>query len=121
MEGDMKSALTRRTMIDGGRLYDIVPQGSEFPVSEDFQWVAVTNDVSQHTHIFNGSLVVLKSPRTITELEKEASNLAKENLAKIRADIFPDVIAFLATLQGAPLSIKNAASLAAAEKAKVKA
>lgn len=54
------------------------------------------------------------------ELEQETSNQAKSNLTKLRADTYPDVLAFLATLPGAPKTIKDAATLAATEKSKVK-
>ena len=48
------------------------------------------------------------------------SKVAKDNLTKLRSDIFPDVLAFLATLPGAPKSIKDAAISAGNEKVKVK-
>ena len=50
----------------------------------------------------------------------DASKVAKDNLTQLRADIFPDLLAFLATQPGAPKSIKDAAIAAAAEKVKVK-
>lgn len=58
--------------------------------------------------------------KTPAELDAEASALAKANLAKLRADTYPDVLIFLATLPGAPKVITDAAVVAAAEKAKVK-
>ena len=48
------------------------------------------------------------------------SKVAKDNLTKLRADIFPDLLAFIATLPGAPKSIKDSAIAASNEKAKVK-
>jgi hypothetical protein len=48
------------------------------------------------------------------------SKVAKDNLTKLRADIFPDLLAFVATLPGAPKPIKDAAIAAGNEKAKVK-
>lgn len=62
----------------------------------------------------------LPPPKSQSELDNEASAAAKSNLTQLRAEIFPDVLIFLATLPGAPLSIKNAAVLAVTEKAKVK-
>ena len=50
----------------------------------------------------------------------DASKVAKDNLTKLRADIFPDLLAFIATLPGAHKTIKDAATAAAAEKVKVK-
>lgn len=60
------------------------------------------------------------TPRSQAEKDTEASNAATANLAKLRADTYPDTLTFLATLPGAPQSIKDAALLAATEKAKVK-
>lgn len=59
-------------------------------------------------------------PKTQAELDKEVSDLAKANLAQLRADTYPDVLSFLATLPGATKPIKDAALVAATEKAKVK-
>lgn len=67
-----------------------------------------------------GNVPVPVPPPTQAEIDREISVAAKITLAKLRADIFPDVLNFLATLPGAPLSIKNAAVLATAEMAKVK-
>lgn len=61
-----------------------------------------------------------KPPKTPAELEKEASDAAKAKLTQLRADTYPDVLAFLATLSGAPKAIKDAATAAVLEKAKVK-
>lgn len=61
-----------------------------------------------------------KPPKTPAEIEIEASNAAKAALNKLRADTYPDVLIFLATLPGAPKLIKDAAIAAAAEKAKIK-
>lgn len=60
-----------------------------------------------------------KPLKTPAELEKEASELVKANLNKLRADTFIDLLEFVAALPGAPQSIKAAATLAAAEKAKL--
>lgn len=61
-----------------------------------------------------------KPPKTPAELEKEASDRAKAALAKLRSDTFADLLAFVASLTGAPQALKDAATLAAAERAKVK-
>jgi hypothetical protein len=50
----------------------------------------------------------------------DASKVAKDNLTKLRADIFPDMLAFLSTLPGAHKTIKDAAIAAGNEKSKVK-
>jgi hypothetical protein len=50
----------------------------------------------------------------------DASKVAKDNLTQLRADIFPDLLAFIATLPGANRTIKDAAIAAATEKAKVR-
>lgn len=65
------------------------------------------------------------APKTPAELkaeqERRDSDHATITLARLRAEIFPDLLAFVATLTGAPQSIKDAAVLAAAERTKVKA
>lgn len=61
-----------------------------------------------------------KPPKTSIELEDDASAITKAKLAQLRADIFPDMLAFLVTLPGAPQSLKDAALVAATEKAKIK-
>ena len=61
-----------------------------------------------------------KQPKSQAEINNDASNTALATLTKLRADIFPYVLTFLATLPGAPMSVKNAAVLAATEIAKVK-
>jgi hypothetical protein len=65
------------------------------------------------------SIISIK-PKPQAELDNDASNTAKDNLTKLRADIFPDMLAFLATHPGAPKSIKDAAISAGNEKVKVK-
>lgn len=65
-------------------------------------------------------LATIPAPKTPAEIEAEASNEAKAKLAKLRADIFPDVLTFLATLPGVPAPIVSAAGVAAAEKVKIK-
>lgn len=63
----------------------------------------------------------VKTPAEIqAEIDAAASDAAKANLTQLRADTYHDVLAFLATLPGAPKSIKDAAVLAATEKAKVR-
>lgn len=52
--------------------------------------------------------------------EMEVSESAKARLTQLRKDIFPDLLIFLATMPGAPQSIKSAALVAATEKVKVK-
>lgn len=69
---------------------------------------------------FGTIMAFVPKVKTQAELDNDASNTAKAILTKLSADIFPDVLAFLATLPGAPLSIKNAAIVAAAEKVKIK-
>lgn len=64
--------------------------------------------------------IIAIKPKPQAELDKEAGDAAKAALNKIRADTYVDVLIFLATLAGAPVSIKSAAIVAAAEKAKVK-
>jgi hypothetical protein len=54
------------------------------------------------------------------EIAEEESSKARANLSKLRADIFPDVLAFLATIGGVPKVIKDASILAATEKLKIK-
>lgn len=63
---------------------------------------------------------VNRAPPTAAQLEQQISGQAKAVLTALRADIFPAVLGFLATLPGAPQTIKNAAILAASESAKVK-
>lgn len=58
--------------------------------------------------------------KTQPEIDAEISAAAKVVLAKLRADTYPDVLIFLAGLAGAPKVIKDAAIVAAAEKAKIK-
>lgn len=58
--------------------------------------------------------------KTQPEIDAEVSAVSIANLAKLRADTFPDVLAFLATLPGAPKVLKDAATLAALEKGKIK-
>lgn len=80
-------------------------------------------DVQSFVAAFNAEkarLAAPKPPKTPAELEMEASNLAKVALAKITADALPDMLAFIAALPGAPLTIKNAAALAVIEKGKIK-
>lgn len=84
-------------------------------------------DVQKYINAFNAEAAKRDAPpppKTQVELDAIAAAglvaAAKANLTKLSADIFPDTLTFLATLPGAPLSIKNAAILAAAEKAKVK-
>jgi hypothetical protein len=64
--------------------------------------------------------IISIKPKTQSELDNDASNTAKDNLTKLRADIFPDLLAFIAALPGAHKTIKDAAIAAAAEKVKVK-
>lgn len=64
--------------------------------------------------------IITIKPKTQAELDAEASAAAKAKLAKISADIFPDVLKFLATLPGVPAPIVAAAGVAAAERVKIK-
>lgn len=59
----------------------------------------------------------VKSP---AELEAEASAAAKKTIAQVRADIFPDLLDFVAGLPGAPANIKAARDRVNAEKLKVR-
>lgn len=108
----------KKALIFQGRIIEVA--AVEFPVSPEMVWENVADSVFPETHIWNGTAVVPKPPKTQTELDKEASDLAKANLAQLRADTYPDVLAFLATLPGVPNAIKTAATTAAAEKSKVK-
>lgn len=63
--------------------------------------------------------LVNRAPPTTAQLEQQASDQAKAALTTLRADIFPAVLSFLATLPAAPASIKDAAIFAASESAKV--
>lgn len=93
---------------------------ADFPVTDEFQWVDVAADVTPETHKWNGTAVVPKPPKTAPELEVEASTLAKSKIAEIRANIFPDLLDFVAGLPGAPAKIKAARDSVNTEKAKVK-
>jgi hypothetical protein len=64
--------------------------------------------------------IISIKPKPQSELDNDASNTAKDNLTKLRADIFPDMLTFLATHPGAPKPIKDAAIAASNEKVKVK-
>lgn len=110
----------KKVLVFEGLLHDVVPVGTEFPVAPGMQWVDAPDDVSAETHLFNGTAITPKPAKTTAQLEAEQSVLAKAKLAKLQADIFPDLLAFVANLTGAPQSIKDAAAMAAAEKAKIK-
>lgn len=59
---------------------------TDFPVAPPFRWVSVPSNVSVSTHIWNGSAVVTKPPKSLEEVrvEKkaalEASRVKFENL-----------------------------------------
>lgn len=83
------------------------------------------DDVQSFIDAFTAEAALRDAPKpskvkTPAELDKEASDLALVNLTKLRADTYPDVLDFLATLPGASKVIKDAAAVAAAEKVKVK-
>lgn len=56
---------------------------------------------------------------TLSQIAEAESDKARATLATLNADIFPDILGFLATLPSATPAIKAAATLAVAEKAKI--
>lgn len=64
--------------------------------------------------------VAPKLPKTPAQLDAEASAAAKKTIAQVRADIFPDLLDFVAGLPGAPANIKAARDRVNAEKLKVR-
>ena len=80
-------------------------------------------DVQGFVTAFNAEKARLaepKPPKTPAELEAEASAVAKKTIAEVRADIFPDLLDFVASLPSAPANIKAARDRVNAEKLKVR-
>lgn len=61
-----------------------------------------------------------RPPKTPAELAAEASVAANKTIAQLQADIFPDLLDFIAGLPGAPAKVKAARDIVNTEKLKVK-
>lgn len=85
----------------------------------DEQWREFINNPGSRK--WDGSSVVPHTPvKSPEQIAAEESAAAKAVLAQIRADIFPDLLDFVAGLPGAPANIKAARDRVNAEKLKVK-
>lgn len=107
----------KKALIDpNGRLCHV--EATEFPVAPPFTWVDVADDVTPNTHVYDGVIVKLKPPKTKEKLDAEANAVADVKIKVAAEQIMADLIVFVAGMQGAPQSLKDAANIIAAEKAK---
>ena len=102
-----------------GNILNYLRPGAKWMCWENDPLQIIWNDTEQTQPTLEEITAAWPAVQAVMD-SNDASKVAKDNLTKLRADIFPDVLDFLATLPGAPKSIKDAAIAAGNEKVKVK-